>query len=145
MAEKPTSRKRVLLKEGNTITEWLLKDYDPIPKPMYHGSANWAKQVLGFDVYTQVPTSSKAFEDFIKARGFRKGKDIEWYAAAILRHHALVLRKYVGKAIPRLGRIEKEFDRLILEALKHPDIDKGTRKDGGARGVQAKGKMAPGV
>ena len=159
MSEKQTPRKRRTPKpeepptprfldgypfDEKAITEWLLKDYHPIQNPMYHGSANWAKQVLGFDVYSQIPVDEKAFGDFIKARGFRKGKDIEWYAAAILRQHALILRHYVGKAISRLGRLEKEFDRLILKALKHQDIDKGPRKGGGVRGTRIKEKKAPG-
>jgi hypothetical protein len=111
---------------------------------MYHGSANWAKQVLGFDVYTQIPIDGRAFGDFMKARGFRKGKDIEWFAAAILRHHALILRHYVGKDIPRLGRIEKEFDRLILKALKHQDIDTSAQEGGGVRGAQIKERKVSG-
>ena len=143
MPEKNTPRKRFPLIDETAITEWLLKDYHPIQNPMYHGSANWAKQVLGFDVYTKVPIDEKAFGNFVKARGFRKGKDIEWYAAAILRHYALTLRHYVGRAIPRLGRIEKEFDRLIINALKHQDIHKGFRKGGGLRGAQVKEMIAP--
>ena len=144
MPENQTPRKRFPLKDERAIIEWLLKDYHPIQNPMYHGSANWAKQVLGFDVYTQVPIGEKAFGDFIKARGFRKGKDIEWYAAAILRHHALILRHYVGKAIPRLGRLEKEFDRLIIKALKHQDIDQSAQKGGGVPGAPIKEKKALG-
>ena len=131
MAAKPTPRKRAPLKEENAITEWLLKDYHPIPNPMYHGSANWAKQLLGFEVYTQVPIAVNAFDDFIRSRGFRKGKDIEWYAAAILRQYALILRHYVGKEVSKLGRIEREFDRLIVEALKHPNLGKSAKKGGG--------------
>jgi hypothetical protein len=140
MPEKRTPRKRFPIQDEKTIAEWLLKDYHPIPNPMYHGSANWAKQVLGFDVYTRVPIDEKAFGDFIKDRGFREGKDIEWYAAAILRQYALILRHYVDTPVSRLGRLEKEFDRLIIQVLKRRDIDKSAQKGGGGRDAAANGK-----
>jgi hypothetical protein len=139
MPERQAPRKRFPIKDEKTITEWLLKDYHPIPNPMYHGSANWAKQVLGFDVYTRVPIDEKAFGDFITDRGYREGKDIEWFAAAILRQYALILRHYVDTPISRLGRLEKEFDRLIVKVLTHRDSDKGAQK-GGGRDAAANGK-----
>ncbi|MGZ8448106.1 MAG: hypothetical protein ACXWWV_00775 [Candidatus Deferrimicrobiaceae bacterium] len=98
--------------------------FDLLPFDMgnqnHQDAEDWAKQVLSqaglpvnpAECYTipdgkPKPDDGKEFWtllDLVEARGFRKGKHIEWYAAAILRHLSFV--RFIDWGIPtdRIGR-----------------------------------------
>ena len=99
-------------------------DFPPLFDKTYTDAVAWAIQI-------QWRVNHPEDMKLVEAQGFREGKDIEWYAAAILRHWNLIGILSAG-GIPQRdggrdpvvfgGRVQtmkslkKELDRLIRKA-----------------------------
>jgi hypothetical protein len=112
----------------------------------YLDAVAWARQILN---RAGLPTDL----NLVEAQGFRKGEDIEWYAAAILRHWFFVQSLWAGGInTGRIGRRDRivirgrvqtlesltaELDRLISKSQVLVDpISKSKRPGGKVRGIQ---------
>ena len=108
----------------------------PVGNQTYLDAVAWAQQILGWPF-------SDVDLDSVEARGFREGEDIEWHAAAILRHWNFVQVSWTGKSIVIRGRAQtkksltKELDRLISKAQVLVDPhSRRSHKAGQGRGKQ---------